>query len=536
MRRATAALAALAVLAAGLAIAFAWQRGIASLYDDSVSYLVMAQALSPWEATPAAIAAAWPDQRYPPLFALWLGVAGGAYDWRLAHAWVGLSFGAGVFLLGILGRDVSRSAMVGFVAALLFACMPGAWLNIKGILSEFPYVALSLGALIAYRRADQAGTKRTLGVLALLLAAAILTRTIGVALVAGVAIAEAWRYLRERDAARLRGFAIACAGAVAIVAAWYVARPRGGEDAYLSFSTAVAQNAADRGGAWLVSLVASNVSAVVDAWLTALLVFWGEPWKPGFVIACVLGASGAAGTLWRAARGEADAIYVIAFLAILAAWPFPGQMYRLALPAVPLVSMNALWLWRTLLARRMEEPRAVRWAAIAGAAPLLLAVLAVYAYVAGRAHVPAGLEAGGYRARDIAEFYRVPFLPAAYATALAEIDVIADLDRIRSTTPEAATVMWYRPEYVALLARRRGIELENPADPAGAERQVVEKKPDYIYLSAVHPRDTAHRQGDPMASLAVARRLGREVWRRDDGRGGTAAALFAMDPSRFLRQ
>ena len=528
MRRAHAALAALALVAAGLAIAFAWQRGIASLYDDSVSYLVMAQALSPWEPASAAIASSWPDQRYPPLFPLLLGVAGGAYDWRLAHAWVGLSFGIGVFLLGLLGRDISRSTLVGFMAAALFACMPGAWLNVKGILTEFPYIALSLGVLLAYRR--------SFAILALLLAAAILTRTLGVALLAAVAIAEAWRYLRERDRVRLRRFAIACAAVVALVGAWYLLRPRGGEDAYASFSTAVAQNAADRGAAWLVSLMSSNVSAIADAWLTASLVFWGEPWKPGFLIAAILGVSGVAGTLWRAVRGEADAIYVIAFFAILAAWPFPGQMYRLALPAIPLVALNALWLWHELLSRRIDATRAARWAAIATAAPLLIAVLAVYAYIAGRAHVPAGLEAGGYRARDIAEFYRVPFLPAAYATALGEIDVIADLARVRSSTPETATVMWYRPEYVALLAGRRGIELENPADAAGTARQIVAKKPDYVYLSAVHPRDTAHRQGDPMASLAVVRRYGREVWRRDDGRGGTAAALFAMDPARILRQ
>ena len=528
MRRATAALAALAALAAGLAIAFAWQRGIASLYDDSVSYLVMAQALSPWEAAPAAIATAWTDQRYPPLFPMLLGVAGGAYDWRLAHAWVGLSFGIGVFLLGLLGRNVSRCGLVGVAAAALFACMPGSWLNVKGILTEFPYIALSLGALLAYRR--------SFAILAILLAAAILTRTIGVALLAAVAIAEAWRYLRERDAARLRSFALACAAVVAVVGAWYLLRPRGGEDAYASFSAAVAHNAADRGAGWLVSLIASNGSAMVDAWLTALLVFWGEPWTPGFLIASIVGLSGIAGSAWRAARGEADAIYVVAFFAILAAWPFPGQMYRLALPAIPLVALNALWLWHELLSRRLEAVRAARWTAVAAAAPILIAVLAAYAYVAGRAHVPAGLEAAGYRARDIAEFYRVPFLPAAYATALGEIDVIADLDRIRSTTPETATVMWYRPEYVALLAGRRGIELENPADTAGAQRQIAAKKPDYVYLSAVHPRDTAHRQGDPMASLAVARRLGREVWRRDDGKGGTAAALFAMDPARFLRQ
>jgi len=531
MRRGAAALAALAVLAAGLAIAFAWQRGIASLYDDSVSYLVMAQALSPWETAPAAIAAAWPDQRYPPLFPLLLGVAGGAYDWRLAHAWVGVAFGAGVFLLGILGRGVSRRGLVGFMAALLFACMPGSWLNVKGILTEFPYIALSLAALLAHRRAAERPTTRSLVLLAALLAAAILTRTIGAALAAAVALAEGWRYLRLRDAARLRALAIACVGAIAVVGAWYLLRPRGGEDAYASFSAAVARNAADRGAAWLASLAASNVSAMVDAWLTALLVFWGEPWKPGFLIACIVGASGVAGTLWRAARAEADAIYVIAFFAILAAWPFPGQMYRLALPAIPLLALNAIWAWQALLARRLDEARAARWAALATAAPLVIAVLATYAYVAGRAHVPAGLEAAGYRARDIAEFYRVPFLPAAYATALAEIDVIADLDRIRATTPEKATVMWYRPEYVALLARRPGVELENPADPVGAARQIAEKRPDYVYLSAVHPRDTAHRQGDPMASLGVARRFGREVWRRDDGRGGYASALIAIDPS-----
>lgn len=536
MKRGTAALAGLAIVAAALAIAFAWQRGVASLYDDSVSYLVMAQAFSPWEATPAAIAAAWPDQRYPPLFPLLLGVAGGAYDWRLAHAWVGLAFGAGVFLLGILGRDVARCGLVGIVGALLFACMPGAWLNVKGVLTEFPYIALSLAALIAYRRCSEHPTKRALAFVTLLLAAAILTRTIGVALLAAVAIAEGWRYLRGRDSARLRGFAIACALALALVAAWYVARPRGGEDAYASFSAAVAQNVIDHGAGWLGLLVTTNVSALVDAWFTAFLVFWGEPWKPGFLIACILGASGVAGTLLRAVRGEADAIYVIAFAAILAAWPFPGQMYRLALPAIPLIALNAIWLWHALLARRMEGARAARWTAIAAAAPLLIAVLAVYAYIAGRAHVPAGLEAAGYHARDIAEFYRVPFLPSAYATALAEIDVIADLERIRSTTPEAAAVMWYRPEYVALFARRRGIELENPADAAGAALQIAAKKPNYVYLSEVHPRDTAHRQGDPMASLEAARRYGREVWRRDDGHGGTAAALFAMDPARILRQ
>ncbi|HEX4780619.1 MAG TPA: hypothetical protein VH301_07690 [Usitatibacter sp.] len=536
MSRGTAALAALAVLTAAFAVAFSWQAGIASLYDDSVSYLVMAQALSPWETTPAAIAAAFPDQRYPPLFPLLLGLSGGAYDWHFAHAWVATSFGAAVFLLGLLARDVTKSALVAFMAALLFAWMPGSWLNVKGILSEFPYIALCLGALLAYRAADERPDRRRLALFALLLAASALTRTIGVALFAAVAVAEAWRFVRARDIGRLRAFAVAGAIAVAVVAAWYAVRPKGGDDAYVSFSAAVARNAADRGGAWLAGLVASNLSSMVDAWLTALLVFWGEPWKPAFVIACLVGASGVAGTLWRALRGEADAIYVIAFAAILAAWPFPGQMYRLALPALPLVAMNALWLWHELLARRAGEPRASRWTALATLLPLVFGMLAVVFYVAQRASLSGDLLAAGYRAGDIAEFYRIPARAPAYAAALAEIDVIADLERIAQGTPESATVMWYQPECVALLAHRRGVALDNPADGKGLAAQLQARRPDYLYLSAVHPRDTAHRQGDPMESLGVARRYGREVWRRDDGRGGPAAALIQMDPARFLRQ
>ncbi|HUL55624.1 MAG TPA: hypothetical protein VLT60_01410, partial [Usitatibacter sp.] len=100
MNGARAALALLAAIVGAVAIAFTWQRGLASLFDDSASYLVMAQAFCPWHETPAPVAAAFPAQKYPPLFPLLIALGGGAYDWRIAHAWVALSFAASVFLLG----------------------------------------------------------------------------------------------------------------------------------------------------------------------------------------------------------------------------------------------------------------------------------------------------------------------------------------------------------------------------------------------------------------------------------------------------
>jgi hypothetical protein len=80
--------------------------------------------------------------------------------------------------------------------------LPGAWLNMKGILSEFPYMALTFGALVAHRRFTADPRLARASLLGALIAAAMLTRTIGVALWAALACVEALAYLRARDAVR----------------------------------------------------------------------------------------------------------------------------------------------------------------------------------------------------------------------------------------------------------------------------------------------------------------------------------------------
>jgi hypothetical protein len=535
MNAARRALATLAVAVGIIAVVFTWQEGLASLFDDSVSYLVMAQALSPWHATPAPIAAAFPLEKYPPLFPMLLAVGGGAYDWRIAHAWVALSFAASVFLLGIHARRITQSGALGFAVALVFAWMPGMWLNLKGILSEFPYMALVFVALTQYRAARDAPTRGRNALLCALLAAVVLTRTIGVALAAAIAIVEAVAWIRTRDRERLLRSAATLAAAAAIVALWYVIRPSGGDDAYVAFGSGVARGAAEHGIEWALGIASANVSALVDAWLSATLIYWGEPWKPGFLLASFVGACGLAGTLWRTARWEPDAVYVLAFIAILLAWPFPGQMYRLALPAMPFLLANAAWLWMGA-AQRAAPAHALRWSVIAVLAPMAFCVPALLAYVAQRATAPGAEIAAGYRYADIAEFYRIPDFSAANANARLEIGVLADFDQIRRTTPDSSRVMWYLPGYVALLAGREGVPLVRPRDRAGLEAQLSAKRPDYVYLSSVHPRDTAHRDGDPMGALFDLTERGDIVWQRANVEGMPESVLVKIDPARLLRQ
>ncbi len=535
MSAARAALALLAAAVGVIAISFTWQSGLASLFDDSASYLVMAQALSPWHATPAPIAAAFAAEKYPPFFPLLIGIGGGAYDWRIAHARVAVSFAASVYLLGRHARSITQSDVVGFAAALVFAWMPGMWLNVKGILSEFPYVALTLAALLQHRVACERPTPQRYALLGALLAAVVLTRTIGIALVAAIAVVEAWQWIHSRDRDRLMRSAITLAAAVVVVGAWYLVRPRGGDDAYVAFGSGVAQGAAEHGVQWTLGIVATNVSALIDAWLAALLIYWGEPWKPAFLLACLVGLCGLAGTAWRAIGKEADALYVLFFAAILALWPFPGQMYRLAIPAMPFLVANAFWLWMRL-GMRFAPDRAARWSALAALIPLVLCIPPALFYIGERARLPARELAAGYRIPDIAEFYRIPSRPAAEANALLEIGVLADFEHIGNTTPQGARVMWYLPSYVALLAQRDGVALLRPADRAGLDAQLAASKPDYVFVSSLHPRDTAHRDGDPMDALALLRDRGDIVWQRANAAGVTESALLKIDPARLLRQ
>jgi 4-amino-4-deoxy-L-arabinose transferase-like glycosyltransferase len=514
MRRFHAALGTLTAAAAVFALVFTWQPGLASMYDDSVSYLIQAQAFSPFGAAPPAVLAAAAYQKYPPLFAALLALTGGAFDWRVAHALVAIAFAASVYLFGVLARRVTGSAWIAVAAALVYAWLPGSWLNVKGILSEFPYMALTFAALAVHDASRDKPLARGAAIgLGALLAAVLLTRTIGVALLAGIAFAEGLRFAKSRDPSRLRALAWAFAVPIAAGALWYALRPAAGDDAYVSFGADVVRAASERGLGWTGSLVAMNAAALRDGWLHALLIFWGESWKPGFLVAATLGVLGLAAMLRRAAQGHADAAYAVAFLAILLLWPFPGQMFRLAFPVMPLVLLNAFWALQRLLALRFDARRAERWTTYAAALPIALAAPAVLFYIAARAAAPQDLP-GAYSKSGITEFYRIPDRRSAERNVLAQIGVFHDMDRIRETTPAAARLMWYMPDYVALLAHRHGVPLRRPKDAADLAAQLKATDAHYIYLSNVNPRDSAGRDGNPLDPLLQARGLADVEWHR----------------------
>jgi len=527
MSRAAVALAVLALLVAAVAAAFLVHPGIDSLYDDSVSYLLMAQWFSPWHPASAPVAAAAALETYPPLFPVLVSV--GAYDWRIAHLVVVVAFAASVLLLGVYARRASGSAAIGLAAAAAFAALPGSWLNARGILSEFPYIALSLGALAVHERAarEPRVALRAPVALGALLAATLLTRTIGIALVAAVAAAQALHAWRARDPARLRSAWIAPGIAVAAALAWYALRPTMASDSYAQSTRMMLAGALAQPLAWARAWAEHNGRAISDAWFSSLLIYWGEPWRPTFLLAALVGVLGLGGAIGRALRGAADGLYVVLFLLILVFWPFPGQMYRLVFPAIPLLLVQALCAVRALLCAGLDQARAARGASYAALVPIALGLPALLFYVLPRARTP-DVPVAGYRITDIAEFYRIPSRAAAEHEARREIAVLADMARVREATPESARVMWYTPGYIALLAGRTGVPLRRPRDLSDLEAQARGTHADYIYVAELHPRDTLGRDGDPLYPALVARPFTRIVWARKDGEH-LGAVLLQVD-------
>jgi hypothetical protein len=484
--------------------------------------------MDPWSATPAPVAEVFALEKYPPGFPFLVAVAGGAYDWRIAHAIVAIAFAIGIGLAGWHARNVTGSKLAAFACAATLALLPGAWINLKGILSDFPYLALSLAALVLHARIER-GTRGGGAWLALaaVLAAVLLTRTIGVALVAAVAVHELRRLRREhgdwRGAALAVAFPLACAGL------WYLLRPAGGQDTYVAGGQGLLRGTLDHGPGWLARSALANASALAFSWRNDLIVFWDSPWQGKSILAAVLGVLALAGTVCRAARGTADGLYAAFYLAILLAWPFPAHMYRLGLPLIPVVLPAGWWLLERLLARA-PTVRGARPAALAAWLPVVLCAPATLIYVGGRATAP-GEPLGSYHRSDIAEYYRITLGPWAASVAEREIAVLRDLERIGAQTPPGARIAWYLPDYVALLAGRPAAAIPAVRDPHAFAAALRASAPDYLYVTAIPLRDEGTGGDDPLAPLRLAAPYSELAWTR--GAGKPEAALLRIDHARL---
>ena len=459
--------------------AFVWQPTLASFADDSVSYLVMAQVFSPYQAASPAVTAAFAREAfYPPLFPGLLALAGAAHDIAWAHGFTALLLAAALPVLYALGVRWLESRWVAAFAVLCTALLPALWVNAKGILSEPLFCALLLALLLAMERDE---SRRRTALLAVLLAALALTRTAGLAVAGFYAL---WALTRRVQPLRSRFLSLVPAiAAGAAYAAWIAVRPA--ETADDNMRIVLERAGAFLGGeqpwAAMGESLARQARAVAEAWVGGLVVYWIEGRPVRLALCGLVGALSLVGLVLRLRAGKPDAWLMAGYLALYLVWPFYDQMGRFLFPVLPVLVLYA-FLASGAAAKTLGRRPALTQAAI-GLLMLSLAVPAM-AFIHQRA-----IARGPYV--QITDWYRVPGLSEARARSEIHLGLLADMAAIRALTRHEHRVMWVVPSYVALLADRRAVRA--PAAELAPEdylRAVRAAQPDYVFLSFYHPRDT----------------------------------------------
>ena len=487
---------------APLMLSFVWQDGLASMGDDSFSYLTLAHYFAPGKSW--ADQWAWQHGHLPPIFPLVLLAVGGATNLLLAHVAVALF---AILALAWIYAFGARALGSRVGAALVVACFlltPTAWISIKGILSESLYLLLSFAALHYHAtRLQEAGRPaRQWIVFGVLLACIYLTRSAGNALLLAYAAHAAVRVWvrRERPVWPLL---LPALPVVALGALWLAVRPGDGS----GYRDALAYNIerlADR----QLDLLPYAWHLFKEGWVSSFNAdVWTDPLSQGVFMALLV--VGLAGSVMNAGRNRLDGWYVLASVGVTFMWMFPQDATRrLLYPVVPLLILHAAEFMQ-LGARRLTVDARKLMLGVA-VLPLLLCVpAAILMFQKASARDPvAGTK---YAYADISEYYLFVNEALARSTAGLSLATLVGFDGVAAATPPGAKVMWMRPEYVELLAHRSGVAYRNDWDSLRLAKEIARGGVGFVISGEMFKADLDMTMRHPRELLVDLPQYSREI-------------------------
>ncbi len=163
-----------------------WSHVLGDLDGDNAFYLLTALHYSPWS-SPSEAATFFAHNQYPPLYSLLLAVFGGGESLLAAHLVSVTCLLLGFAALYLWVRALNRPPLIAGLLALLFALMPGTYMQALAILSENLYLLLTLTCLASVAAYENDKRNHWLWLAAICLAAAVLTRSAGISLLVAFA-------------------------------------------------------------------------------------------------------------------------------------------------------------------------------------------------------------------------------------------------------------------------------------------------------------------------------------------------------------
>lgn len=425
------------ILAALLALAYfpwTWSGRLSSFDGDSAVYALTAKAYAPYGA-PDPLAAAFARRSlFPPLYPLVLAWTGGAADLHFAHAATTLCLLLAFVALYAWCVTLPLPRPLALACAALFAIAPGTYAQALLIHSESLYLAFAFAALALLAVASRTGRAAAWWGGALAVAAAMLTRSAGAALLPALAVALL--------AHRPPRWPLMLAAAVAPAMAWSVLHHPA-----MSYGGALAAMYGPRTAAEIAAMLAYQALSLA----VGVAKVFAAAAAPGWLLAA-LGAVALAAAVWRLVRCRADAAYFFAYLALIVAWPWPDEAPRFAFVLAPLVPAYAAWGVAGLAARVPGRAAAGALRALVPAA-LALAIAPGFALALERRFDPATREHPGLAQQP--EWYGVA-RDRALRQGTLQLGLAAAVRELAAQVPEGECVYTVKPAELALLGHRDG--------------------------------------------------------------------------------
>ena len=298
--------------------------------------------------------------QYPPLFPLMLAglLALGFKPW-VSFKLLVLFCSAAAIGLSYLWMHRKLRPEIALAVTLLMALSPGVIGLSHWELSDVPFWAFTMAALVAWDRLGADDTRRLLIATALTLLA-YFTRSAGLPLLVAAVAWLAWR-------GRWKQLAIFVAGIAPFAFWWwYRARTQGGVD-YVQqfwFVNPYQPELGKVGAVDLIRRAAANNTAYVQRHLPVLLVGLVNPLT--FALSLITLGLGIFGWVRRLRHAHISELFLPLYIGLLLVWPAVWSGERFLVPALPLILFYAAEGLQRLIRRTpVKRPRLVVYAAAA---------------------------------------------------------------------------------------------------------------------------------------------------------------------------
>jgi len=439
---------------------------LAGFSDDSATYMIMADNLSPFSETSDSFMRSYHYHHLPPGFPLIQAIFNIHNSLYATHILILIELTVAViFFIQLsktaLGRDFY------LLPAITLLLLPGLWMEMLRIISEHQYMMLSLITLyFVTRNTDRSYTFITL--IGLLIGFAILTRTIGISLLIATLLylvfSEDNKHFSYSKLLLL--ILLSCAPFIT----WGILKP---EIEHSYFSDLIRALINDG----IINTVKNSLVNIPHAWVQNIALRPSAIYAPQYFIALISGLIVILGMISRIR--SPDTIYTILYMGILMIWPYPDEMSRFLYPLLPFLTLHFIsGLRLTTNALRRHMIAIFLLFIITVPAPALFAVYDRY---------KVGSDLLGIDVSHIPELYTTTSSKKAYSTAIiwnGTIELMKSLKPVSSHYGKALTI---KPQFLTYLSNvySEKIPLYIPDHKEEYYRYIMDSGASHIILTTI---------------------------------------------------